>query len=276
MKQSIVPSLSTLAGSCLTGLNWQEVGVEVVAYSLSALLMKPGIDLLNNIPNLASYVGWQKTLVLNATAFTLNAQGLYCLRSIYDGSRYQYSAHELLTLIVKLSPQYVILPKGMGQHSTFISTLFPETITPFFPIEEYPSIQAQSSYGLYFNYSNETAETFLECISEHQDRLRYVVGYVPLETLQHLSTSGVDLIESNRPAQDALDGFIYHPEQSFFIMDEAQRMTFDVIDVGCACPVCNQKLTRAYLHHLYQQTPLLCQRLLIQHNVFYTCHLPQA
>ena len=46
-------------------------------------------------------------------------------------------------------------------------------------------------------------------------------------------------------------------------------MQFETIDPECTCPTCSQQFTKAYLHHLLQQTPLLCHRLLIQHNVFW-------
>ncbi len=50
----------------------------------------------------------------------------------------------------------------------------------------------------------------------------------------------------------------------------SERMNFNVLDPNCSCPTCTQKLTRAYLHHLLQHTPLLCQRFLILHNIQFT------
>lgn len=79
--------------------------------------------------------------------------------------------------------------------------------------------------------------------------------------------AGIDYLESNQPAFDGYNGIVYERTSVFSIQDEAQRLQFDVIDSSCICPTCRQGLTRAYLHHLYQHTTLLCQRLLIQHNV---------
>ncbi len=56
---TFVPILTTEAGRCLTGENWHDVGIKMAAYDLSALLMKPGFDLLSALPDLATYVGWQ-------------------------------------------------------------------------------------------------------------------------------------------------------------------------------------------------------------------------
>ena len=39
---------------------------------------------------------------------------------------------------------------------------------------------------------------------------------------------------------------------------------------NCSCETCSQGFTRAYFHHLLQHTPLLAQRFLVIHNVFFT------
>lgn len=80
--------------------------------------------------------------------------------------------------------------------------------------------------------------------------------------------------ESNNPAEDALKGIMYTQNEHISLLDDSERTVFEVLDKDCQCPTCQQGFTRAYLYHLYTQTPLLCQRLLIQHNVFQTCHLP--
>ena len=100
----LIPVLSSQAGSCITAENWQAVGVNVASYYLSALLMKPGYTFLKTLPDLATYVGWSETLVLNASMPLVDAQGRYTLRSQYDGSRSHYTIDELLVLIVVLRP----------------------------------------------------------------------------------------------------------------------------------------------------------------------------
>ncbi len=84
------------------------------------------------------------------------------------------------------------------------------------------------------------------------------------------------MFESKNPVEDALNGKMYVQGVSVSLLDESERTVFEVLDKDCRCPTCQQGLTRAYLHHLYTQTPLLCQRLLIQHNVFQSCHLPSS
>ena len=76
------------------------------------------------------------------------------------------------------------------------------------------------------------------------------------------------LIETDEPGQDALQGIVYETVNKINLADSTYSMDFKLIDNDCECPTCAQNFTRAYLHHLYHHTPLLCQRFLIQHNVF--------
>ncbi|MCH9756210.1 MAG: hypothetical protein K0U37_03320 [Gammaproteobacteria bacterium] len=71
---------------------------------------------------------------------------------------------------------------------------------------------------------------------------------------------------NNKPSEDALKGFIYTKNTTFSICDETQAKHFEVLDSSCACSACKAGFTRAYFHHLYLHTPLLCHRWLIMHN----------
>jgi len=273
MNHYFIPELSTQAGSCLTTENWEHVGIEMASYSLSALLMKPGIELLKIVPNLATYVGWHKSLVLNASMLLSDAQGTYSLRSSYDGSRHQFSAEELLALMIHLSPQFVILPKGLCRSSETDWTLLPETIMPFFPITECPHDVGTREYGIYVEYDGSAMHTVRQQLIEYPDRPKYILGDCSADDLVGL---GACYFESNKPANDAYQGLVYHRNGIIRLQNDAEALQFEVIDSTCECPTCEQKLTRAYLHHLYEHTPLLCQRFLIQHNVFHVRHLRRA
>ncbi len=82
-------------------------------------------------------------------------------------------------------------------------------------------------------------------------------------------SEGYDL--SDKPSADGYQGRIYRAESSVIrtvsILDTVFSEHFAPIDSACICPTCQQGLTCAYLHYLYQSTPLLCQRYLIMHNV---------
>ena len=75
---------------------------------------------------------------------------------------------------------------------------------------------------------------------------------------------------SDLPAQHAMQGVVYHSGGKYSLLSQEYALDFQLLDENCACPTCQQSFTRAYLHYLYQSTPLLCQRFLLMHNVF--CH----
>ncbi len=76
------------------------------------------------------------------------------------------------------------------------------------------------------------------------------------------------LKENNQPAEDALEGIIYTKTAQFFLRDKQYEKAFISLEERCKCSTCKAGLTRAYLHHLYQHTPLLCQRFLVMHNLW--------
>lgn len=74
---------------------------------------------------------------------------------------------------------------------------------------------------------------------------------------------------SDEPAQHAMHGMIYQAEGQYNLLAPEFTQDFNLLAEGCACPTCQQSLTRAYLQHLLQNTALLCQRFLLIHNVYW-------
>ena len=269
---SFVPVLSSPAGLCLTGENWEEVGIETAAYHLSELLMKPGFSVLQEIPDLATYVGWHNTLVLNASMLIMNKEGDFTLRSKYDGSRLRYTLQEIIKLIAHLNPSMVLLPQGIHQQNSMVLQSLPSTILPFFMPSDVPADSQNRPSGVYFLHDKSVLlEDFIARVTHYNDRIRYAAGDFDSSSMERLVKTGIDYIESDRPAADALEGMVYNQAQVLSIQDIDKALVFDVIDPNCQCPTCKQGFTQAYLHHLLGHTPLLCQRFLIQHNIYRVC-----
>ena len=265
-----IPVLTTEAGRCLTVENWQEAGINMAEFDLTSLLMKPGMELLSALPNLATYTGWTGSVVLNATMPKIDKEGGFTLRSEYDGSRKRYTLDDILRLVAQLKPQRVLLPEGVNDAWQSL----PEYIMPFFAPNDLPK-QANRSYGVYFFYDAATVfSSLVDQIKTYIGIPCYVGGELSLALMQKLADLSVQYISSDIPARDACQGMVYGQNGVMSLTDDAQRLDFSVIDEQCYCPTCEQQLTRAYLHHLLEHTPLLCQRFLIQHNVV-TAHLRQ-
>lgn len=263
-----IPILSSPAGMCLTGDNWQAVKVDIVSYELFSLLIKPGYDFLMSVPNLADYLGcFHQQIVLNASSLKANKEGCYKLVSPYDGTSVNYNLGEILALISHLRPQFVLLPQAI-QPIHLVELPLPTSIFPFFSLPDSPLFTMDKPYGVYYNALSLSPEMVAQQLTDYKHLPMYVMGNTSPVLLQVLRDIGVEYFESDKAAQDACKGVMYHPDGHFKIQSAEQRVKFDLIDDNCQCPICQQQFTRAYLHHLYEHTPLLCQRFLIMHNQF--------
>ena len=268
----IIPVLTTQAGSCMTEANWQAAGVHVASFYLTALLMKPGFDFLKTLPSIAVYTGWQGRSVLNASLLKMAADGRYVLRSDYDGSSSYYSVEEILTLIATLQPNVVILPQGTLDKNAKLWESLPESICLFVQANDVARCsEIGRSYGVYIAYDKTTTSPYqlLQQIEQYQAIPHYIAGDLNLPLMLDLVGKGIKYIESDTPASDAYEGNVYSSGGMISLQNQDCAMRFEVIDKNCKCSVCSQNFTQAYLHHLLEHTPLLCQRYLIEHNIHY-------
>jgi queuine tRNA-ribosyltransferase len=262
MGHHFIPVLTTAAGNCLTSKNWQEVGVRAASFALTSLLIKPGYEFLNQVPDLKTYLGWDGALILNAFLPKTN-DGTFKFTSPYDGQKISLSSEMVVSLIEKLKPDVVILPEATDENLKQL----PETIFPFVPL----TCELKRAHGIYLTYNKAASmfSDFMEHYMLHKDKPCYVAGDFSLAEIKELTSLGVQMIESDKPANDAYLGTVYCTEGDISLQNDRYAVQFDRLDKHCHCPTCNQGFTRAYLHHLLAHTPLLCQRLLIQHNVHY-------
>ncbi|MFY7698185.1 MAG: queuine tRNA-ribosyltransferase [Legionella sp.] len=263
---TIVPVMTTPAGSCLTPDNWYEIGKKVGSFNLCSLLLKPGYDLLISCVDLSSYVAWTDTLVLNATMPAPNKAGFYVLCSPYDGSRIQLSREELVLLIRQLKPNIVLLPAELSDCCSQFSSeikVFISNLT----VDMAPSHDC----GIYFDVSaGKSWPDLMAALKQYEQHETYVIGHFSMDQIIALHEAGVTYVEIDRVASDACNGLVYHAQGVLSLHDNCHAYEFSLLDAKCTCPTCEQLLTRAYLHHLLTNTPLLCQRFLIQHNHYFT------
>lgn len=265
---TIIPVLTTLAGSALTREDWETIGIKRASVYLDTLLMKPGVTVLQKTASIASYFGWNQQLVLNASLLKQGSKGNYTLRSPYDGHSEQFTLDDILTLINHLKPDVLILPSGVFAHAKRVLL---KTIRVFIPYQDVPLLEnTDDLLGMYMEYDEHTD---LALLLEQRVLFPHLACYVTvhdcsISLLNTLKKADIQWIESDKPAEDALNGFVYGPQdETFSIQAEKMATVFQPLHVTCACVVCRANLTCAYFHHLYAQTPGLCQRFLVQHNV---------
>jgi len=214
---SFVPNISTPAGSTLTFANWEAAGVRSIAICLAELIMKPGLSYLMHLGSIRKYYRWEHEIILNASRLVSNQEGIFQIRSSYDGSLIELSPATFFSLVSSLQPNKINLP---------------------FDNSHYP----------------------------------HEINKLTLQGIEILAQP----IDSDAPAKAGMQGQVCAEEGLINILDASMAMDFNPISNHCACKTCQQPFSRAYLHHLLQNTPLLAQRFLIQHNVFnYVFFKPQ-
>jgi queuine tRNA-ribosyltransferase len=249
--------------------NWEDAGIQVVSYRLIDLLMKPGLEILEELDDIRHYIPWRGEIILNASLPKANREGIYRIRSSYDGVWIRMSVTAFVALITQLKPDGVILPTGSAAHYHALWQKLPKSIKLFWHVDDSDqgiSIPHGDSYFL--NKESSPATSLVERI-ETQEKPSYLVGEFGYEQMGQLALKTPCLIESDTPAQDGMTGVVYSHEGSFSILSPEMVNAHQPLDSQCQCQTCRQSFTRAYLHHLLQHTPLLAQRFLVQHNVYF-------
>lgn len=241
-----IPYLSTEAGRCLTAQNWQEVGVQVAAYQLEELLFKPGYAVLERLPSLKAYIGWSHLILLDIQLPYDQHSMSALLRSPYDGSKVHCSVEMVRECITRLQPDGII----------FSSAWDPLLLRPSGDARQDDPFVKGGHEPLSLTLKTSTTDVMVMPLNE---KCR--------DALFHHEHA---IVLSDKPANDAFQGHIYTKPKAVTSSILASQYAFDFqpLSPSCHCPACEQGLTAAYLHHLFQQTPLLCQRWLIQHNVW--------
>lgn len=255
-----IPLLSSEAGSTLTAAQWMEAGIEHAAYTLEDLLFKPGQAVLAQL-DIKHYLGWNKSLTLNGARLKANKEQQVKLKSPYDGSVMHMSSAELMQLLLHLRPDRVLLPKYLVKQCLELELLLAQGIIPFIALDERQHLSTPAGCGFYCTYQEWDQEQ-----PKGIDSL-YIVGSIGQSKREKLKIDQL-YIETDQPANDALNGLVYAKKETVDLTQSTTQQQFSVIDEECLCPTCSQEFTQAYLHHLFLQTPLLCHRFLIQHNVY--------
>lgn len=269
----LIPVLSSSAGLCLSAELWQATKLQRFSYELAALLMRPGLSVLQRYSSLLDFVACPGVLVLNASMPTaLNDKGEYRLCSPYDGQRHSYTPETIFALIQQWKPSEVILAQGMVSKEPSLLLALDVAIFPFIPVADAdPLSDLQREHGWYLVYdkTKQSFDDFIADLNRYTEKSCYVAGHFDGPALHVLQAMGINYIESDRPAADAYQGIVYDAQGDFSIEDSCWEHCFTPLATDCTCITCEQKMTRAYFHHLFAQTPLLAQRYMILHNLSY-------
>lgn len=98
-------------------------------------------------------------------------------------------------------------------------------------------------------------------------RPRYLMGVGTREDLVRAIGVGIDVFDCVLPTRNARNGQAFVRGGKLVIKNARYREDMAVLDDTCACPVCTEGYTRAYIRHLYVAGEILAHRLLSLHNI---------
>lgn len=228
------PHITTMAGACLTQANWRDLAIRYAFCTLSHLLVKPGLSFWQNGMDLKTYLAWDNNLILDLSDLQANEREEFRIQSPYDGSRLILNLDQLWDLLAQIKPDALVMSEKLTQkYPSTLSIPWLVSSNLSSATQKMQQVQGLSAKGRFF---------------EDQELILYA---------------------ADCPGEDALQGIVYQTQGCFKIQDLTHAKEFQTLEDNCACPTCQQGLTRAYLHYLIQSTPLLGQRLLMMHNVFW-------
>jgi len=104
-------------------------------------------------------------------------------------------------------------------------------------------------------------------------RARYLMGVGTPADLVRGMAAGVDIFDCVLPTRNARNGQAFVTGGRLTLKNARYRTDPRPLDEACACPVCRQGFSRAYIRHLYVAGEILAHRLLSQHNLHHYASL---
>lgn len=260
--QQYLASPASPASSCLTTQDLIRANVKSISIDLGALLVRPGLDFFMQTSDLRKYLGWDGKIFINGSRLAFSNSGKIQIKSEFDGAKKIYSSQQLIAFFNKISIDGVLLPRNMKDN------------IPINPGYYFAHTEYKPGFGIYFSQPIYSMQNIQEFINSHPNSAKYLVANIDLNLHSKLGVHPSLMIENSKFCEDAYQGIVYRDDFQQSILATNAEFDFKLLSENCNCYSCEQGFTVAYLHHLFKHTPLLCQRLLISHNVFYASHLP--
>jgi queuine tRNA-ribosyltransferase len=284
-----LPVLTHESGLFLNQQDYLSLGLSTAVYNLNHLLIKPGEKTLNEAKTIAKLSGWQGFSILNAK-FPEDIpyqykRSSYHFKSPIDGARLSLTTENALQMAQHLKSDIMIptihLDDLKEREWRTLNQLIKSQAIPLLidvSLNEQATILACDEqlgfvYDLYRNHTPAMMLEFLKIQARvYTHHFHYVMGNLNLRQILTLLMNGADMVESPLPLCDAVAGILYTRKKPINISLADFETDFNPIEERCLCYTC-KNFTRAYLHHLHVQTPLLSHRLQIIHNLFHCIEL---
>lgn len=253
-----LPVLSDNMCQVLTPKQLTYLGVNMVSIHLAHLLSRPYLQKMDKKKLLASFFpgDFRRVLNLNPSValkpkFTQNG---YQFRSPIDGHKVEVDYLECFKELKHAAIDLWILPLGAYE-------LASDEIKANSYVFDTKDLNQQSTFfKAYPHYKKD--------LLVNDETSTYLCGKLSRAQIKDYFAKGVEFIETGTPIEEALSGKLYLREDNYIdIHDSIYALDYRPIESECGCSTC-QQFTRAYLHHLSANTPLLSQRFQVIHNIY--------
>ncbi len=245
-------NLTAPQGAVLTSQEIARCRLQHFSVELLSLLFKPGIRYFKKSRRLSDYFALKGHWFLDSRLKWNAEKEAFAIRSPFDGHYELLGIEQWLDIVHMMNPDVLLLPEAFySEKNKWFSKLHPSIncyISAPASLQQYPEGEL--------------------LISEQQAGVILVTERSWPELAGIQAHHGEIILVSAKPLTDAVDGIVYQQNQQIDIKEKQWQNDFKSIDKNCQCSSCQQKLTRGYFYHLYQQTPLLCHRFLAEHNLW--------
>ncbi|MFP3872563.1 MAG: tRNA guanosine(34) transglycosylase Tgt [Candidatus Aenigmatarchaeota archaeon] len=311
-KTPLFMPVATKAGvKTLTSEDLHEMGVEALITNVYHLLMRPGLEVLEDAGGLHEFMNWDNIIFTDSGGFQMIRDGFdhslssdkVRFKSEIDGTVHELTPRENIRIQEKMDtdvamcldhcPAYPSDEKALREsleRTTSWAKKCRETGSVVFGIsqggtsrelrrkscEEITDI-GFDGYAIGGLSIGEPVDEMYEMISVSNEvfpeyKPRYFMGLgSPIDLLEAIDR-GTDIFDSAYPTRNARHRSIFTREGTIRIDKSDYKNDHAPLDPDCGCPTC-RNYTRAYVRHLCKSDELAWMRLASVHNLWFIIEL---
>jgi len=291
----------------LTSEDLEEIGTQVIISNMYHLLMKPGVDIIEEAGGLHEFMNWDGLIFTDSGGFqmirkdfekNISEDGVE-FTSEYDGSTYYMTPEECIRIQKRMGSDIAMCldycppyPADRGEieksvdRTTRWAKRCRDSGENIFGISQggtIPELRRESSKqiadldfegnaigGLSIGEPQEKMyeNTKAAVKSFPENKPRYFMGLgSPVDILECIDM-GVDIFDSAYPTRNARHKTIFTKDGDIRIDKSDYKDDHTPLDKDCDCPTC-KNYTKAYIHHLCKSDELAWMRMTSIHNLYF-------
>lgn len=302
-----MPVATKGAVKILLSEDMEEMGYEALISNMYHLLMRPGVDIIEDAGGLHEFMNWDGIIFTDSGGFQMIRKGFdkdigregVSFRSDIDGKEYHLTPKRCVEIQKRLGADVTMCldhcpphdaDKEIIEESVERTTRWAkeckETVEDVFGISQggtAPGLRKKSCKelveldfpgyaigGLSIGESKHKMYSMMDiCDQMYPDeKPRYFMGLgSPVDILEAVER-GVDIFDSAYPTRNARHGTVFTAQGPVNISNSQYKTKNRPIDPVCDCPIC-KNYHSSYINHLYKSDELSGMRMTSIHNLYF-------